>query len=170
MTDVVEDLEIRRRPIRRKEREIKDRAEIDTILKAGNVLYLALADNNVPFVVPLNYAFDGTAVYFHSARAGTKIEILKRNPLVSFTVSLDQEILPDPDNACDFETKHRTVVGHGRAVFVEDEADKRTALDLIVAQFTDRKFDYPETTLRNTTVVRIELETIKGKKHGFAKD
>ena len=68
-----------------------------------------------------------------------------------------------------FETKHRTVVGHGRAEFVEDAADKRRALDLIVAQFSDQTFDYPENTVRNTVVVRIEIETIKGKKHGFGK-
>jgi hypothetical protein len=46
-------------------------------------------------------------------------------------------------------------------------AEKVKALDLIVARFTDKKFPYPQGSLDNAAVVRIEIESIKGKKHGF---
>jgi len=73
--------------MRRKEREITDRAEIDTILASTNVMHLALADGDVPFLVPVFFAYDEASMCFHSASAGTKIEILKRNPKVCFEVS-----------------------------------------------------------------------------------
>jgi hypothetical protein len=52
-------------------------------------------------------------------------------------------------------------------VFTTDEAEKIKGLDLIVAQFTDKKFDYPKSNLQHTAVIRIDIDSIKGKKHGF---
>ena len=151
--------------MRRKKREIKDRSEIEEILRLERTMHLALADNNIPFVVPVFYAFDGTALYFHSAKAGTKIEILKRNNNVCFEVSIGAGVIPS-DAACDFEARHRTVIGVGKATFVEEEAEKIRALDLIVARFTEEKFTYPQANLDLTQVVRIDIESLKGKKHG----
>jgi nitroimidazol reductase NimA-like FMN-containing flavoprotein (pyridoxamine 5'-phosphate oxidase superfamily) len=153
-------------PMRRKEREITDRAEIDTILQSAKVMHLALADNNIPFVVPVFFAYDGTALYFHSSPAGTKIDIMKRNNTVCFEISIDHGVI-ESDKACDFEARHRTVIGLGKAVFVTDAAEKKKALDSIVAQFSTKKFNYPETTLSGTAVIRIDISSIKGKKHGF---
>ena len=119
--------------MRRHTREITDRQDIDAILDAGRVMRIALAAGDVPFLVPVFYAYDGRALYFHSAPAGSKVDIMKRNPLVCFEVSLDHGIIED-ESICDFEAKHRTVIGLGRTAFVDDEAEKTRALDLIVAR------------------------------------
>ena len=153
-------------PLRRKDREITDHAAIDAILTAGKVLYLALCEEDTPFLVPVFYAYVGNELYFHGARVGTKMSILKRNPKVCFAVSLDHGVIAS-ENACDFEAKHRTVVGLGRASIVDDEAEKVVALDRIVARFTDRKFDYPMTSLAAPGVVRSSIESVKGKSHGM---
>lgn len=152
--------------MRRKDREIIDRAEIDEIIGAAKMMHLALADGNIPFLVPVFFAYDGKAFYFHSSQKGTKIEILKRNNNVCIEVSIDHGVIPD-EMPCDFEARHRTVIGFGKAAFVTDEAEKIRVLDMIVAKFTSRKFEYPKSNLDRTMVVRIDLESIKGKKHGF---
>jgi nitroimidazol reductase NimA-like FMN-containing flavoprotein (pyridoxamine 5'-phosphate oxidase superfamily) len=152
--------------MRRKDREITDRKEIDAIIRSEKLMRIALVDGNMPFLVPVFYAFDGTALYFHSAQAGTKIEILKRNNNVCFEISVDHGII-ESDAACDFEAKHRTVIGIGKAIFVENEAEKVKALDLVVAHFSAKKFEYPKANLNHTAVIRIDINSIKGKKHGF---
>ncbi|KAA6334259.1 hypothetical protein EZS27_017399 [termite gut metagenome] len=152
--------------MRRKEREITDRAEIDSIIYSSKVMHLALSDNNTPFLVPLFYTYDGTSLYFHSAKAGTKIEIIKRNNNVCFEITTDHGVI-ESDKACDFEAKHRTVIGFGKALFVESEEEKINALNRIVARFTDKKFEFPKANLNSTTVIRIEIDLLKGKKHGF---
>ena len=164
MTDPAPDL--LSRPMRRRSREITDRAEIDAILASDKVLHLALARDNVPFLVPVFYGFDGKALYVHSASAGTKIEILKTNNRVCFEVTTENGVVT-AEAACDFEAKHRTVIGFGRASFVDDVAEKTRALDLIVSRFTDRKFDYPAEKLGITKVIRIDIDSIKGKAYGF---
>lgn len=151
--------------MRRKEREITDRKEIDEVIHIGKVMHLALSDNNLPFLVPVFYAYDGISLFFHSAKAGTKIDIIKRNNNVCFEISIDNGIV-ESDVACDFEAKHRTVIGFGKAVFVEDEGEKIEVLNSIVAQFTDKKFEFPTGNLNATAVIRIDIASIKGKKHG----
>jgi uncharacterized protein len=152
--------------MRRKDREITDRDEINAILASGKVMHLALCDGATPFLVPLFYAFDGTALFFHSANAGRKIEILKRNSQVCFSVSLDHGVI-ESDQACDFEARHRTVIGFGIASFVESHEEKIQALDRIVGQFTTAAFKYPEANVRCTAVIRIDIASVKGKKHGL---
>ncbi len=151
--------------MRRKEREITDRAEIDEIIYAGKVMHLALSDNNLPFLVPVFYAYNGTSIYFHSAKAGTKIEIMKVNNNVCFEISIDNGIV-ESDMACDFEAKHRTVIGFGKAEFVDSEEEKIAVLNKIVSQFTDKKFEFPKGNLNATAVIRINIVSVKGKKHG----
>jgi nitroimidazol reductase NimA-like FMN-containing flavoprotein (pyridoxamine 5'-phosphate oxidase superfamily) len=160
----MEDLEFPHGPMRRRDREITERSEIEDIMLSAKVMHLALADNNIPFLVPLHFVFDGRAIYFHSARAGAKVEILKRNNLVCFEIC-DYRGVVESRLACDFEASHRTVIGLGRANFVEDDTEKISALNLIVARFTEKQFSYPKATLDSTIVVRIDIDSIKGKKH-----
>ena len=72
----------------------------------------------------------------------------------------------ESDMACDFEAKHRTVIGFGKATFIDDEAEKVKALDLVVARFSDKDFEYPKANLNRTAVLRIDIESIKGKQYG----
>lgn len=152
--------------MRRKDREITDRDEIDAILREGNLMRIALVDGDMPFLVPVHYVFDGGSLYFHSAKVGAKMEILRKNDNVCFEVSLDHGTI-EAEVACDFEARHRTAIGIGKAVAVDDEAEKIRILDRIVARFTDRRFDYPKATLAHTAVTRIEIVSVKGKKHGL---
>jgi len=151
--------------MRRKDREIKGPAEIESILRAEKLMRIALVDGEMPFLVPVFYGYDGRCLYFHSAMQGRKIEILKKNNNICFEISVDHGVIEDPI-PCDFEAKHRTVIGLGQATFVEEEAEKIKALDLIVAHFTEKKFTYPKARLEHTAVIRIDVQSLKGKKHG----
>lgn len=152
--------------MRRSDREITDRSEIDAIINSTKVMRIALADGNIPFVVPVFYVYDKGALYFHSAKSGSKIEILKKNNNVCFEISVDHGFI-ESDMACDFEAKHRTVIGLGKAEFLSDDAGKIYILDKLMALFSDKKFEYPQANLNSTAVIKIAIESIKGKKHGF---
>lgn len=152
--------------MRRKDREITDRNEIDEIIRSTNVMHLALSSDSIPFVVPLFYVYDGGSLYFHSAKAGTKIDIIKKNNRACFEITVDHGIIPD-NNACDFEAKHRTVIGLGSVYFVEDLTEKKRILQRIIGRFSDKTFDLPDARVNNTIVARIDFDSIKGKKHGF---
>ncbi len=148
--------------MRRREQEIKDRGEIDEIIRASKVCRLGLAYGNTPYVVPICFGYDGRNLYFHSARSGMKIDILKKNPSVSFEFDICGE-LTQAEKACDWGIEYKSVIGFGSASFVEDEDEKREALDLIMDQYANGSFDYPPGTLKAVAVIKIEIESITGK-------
>lgn len=152
--------------MRRVDREITDRREIDEILHGERIMHLGMCDAGSPLVLPLYYVYDGAAISFHSARAGSKIRILQADPRVCFAVMSYQGVIPS-DEPCDFEARHRTVVGFGRAEFIEDAAEKERSLQAIIARFTDRRFALPPERVRGTHVVRIAIASLTGKKHGM---
>lgn len=154
------------RPMRRKAREVTDPAEIAGVLARESLLHLAMSQDNIPFLVPVYFGWDGKSIFIHSAPAGSKIDILHANPEVSFEVSEVKGVIPAED-ACDFEACHRTVIGFGRVEFVEDETEKIRALDLIVGRFTGQHFDYPKDKVAQTTVLRIDIHSMKCKQHGL---
>ena len=79
--------------MRRKDREVTDPAIVEKILQESSVCHLAMARNNIPYVVPLNYGYiwedDRLILLFHSAKAGEKLDILEENPRVFFSISME---------------------------------------------------------------------------------
>ncbi len=82
------------RPMRRAERALSD-AQIAMVLSEGTWGTLSLAeDEGYPYAVPLNYVLDGDTLLFHCAIEGKKLDVLKRNPKVCFTVVTRSTVLP----------------------------------------------------------------------------
>ena len=50
--------------MRRKEKEITDRREIDGIMRSCSVCRLGLARENVPYIIPVSFGYDGAAILF----------------------------------------------------------------------------------------------------------
>lgn len=152
--------------MRRDEREITDPAGIDAILTQERVMYIALSCDDMPFVLPVFYVWNGTALYFHSARAGSKIEIMKKNPAICFAISHYGGVVED-ELACNYEARHRTVIGTGQVQFVQDDAEKIAMLHQLMARFSHKSFTFPAANLKATQVIRIDIASMKGKQHGF---
>lgn len=151
--------------MRRKEKEITDRSEIELIIRNSLVCRLGLADNGTPYIVPLCFGYQDNRLYFHSAKEGRKITILKRNNAVCFEFDGSLEVKIGKA-ACDWGMQYRSVIGYGRASFVEDPEEKRMALDVIMSQYADGPFEYSEKALGKALLIKIEIESMTGKKSG----
>lgn len=148
--------------MRRSEREITDRAEIDSIIRRCQVCRLGLSDEGLPYVVPVSFGYDGASVYFHCAKDGRKIEILRRNNKVC--VEFDTlEGMVEAEQACGWTMRYQSVIGFGTAYFVADAADTEHALSVIMAQYSPRIYTFPANAVSRTTVVRIQIESLTGK-------
>jgi len=149
--------------MRRKEREITERSEIDAILHRAPICRLALADGNVPYVVPLNFGYDGKCLYIHSAPEGRKIEIIRKNNYVCFQADIDVKLV-DTDSAHACSTKYQSVIGYGRASIITDDAGKKSALDILMRKYSDLQHEYPQNLLDGMVIIKIEIESLTGKR------
>ena len=79
--------------MRRTEREIKDKSEIEQIISKAIVCRVAVSDENEPYIIPMCFGFRDGVLFFHSALEGKKIEILKKNNKVCFEMDIDTELV-----------------------------------------------------------------------------
>jgi len=152
--------------MRRKEQEITDRATIESIIARSTVCRLALSEDDRPYIVPLCFGYEDNALYFHTAREGKKIDILKKNNRVCFEVDCDHELVTN-ETACKWSMKYRSVVGFGKASLVNDLEAKRKALDSIMRHYGGRPSDYSATAMDKMLVIKVEIESMTGKYSGW---
>jgi nitroimidazol reductase NimA-like FMN-containing flavoprotein (pyridoxamine 5'-phosphate oxidase superfamily) len=149
--------------MRRSEREIESRADIDAVIRHCQVCRLGLADGDEPYVVPLCFGYDGETLYFHCAHEGRKVDIMRRNSRVCFEFDIVEQIT-EGATACGWGMRFQSVIGRGVASVVEDLEEKRRALALIMAQYAgDRPFEFPEDAVDQTAIVRVKIDSITGK-------
>lgn len=154
--------------MRRKDREIKDPAEIRQILKQGKFATIALCRKNEPYLVTLSYGFDleRNALYFHCAPKGLKLDFLAQNPQVCATVIEDHGYV---QTECDHH--YRSVVLWGELNLVEDLAEKRHAVKVMQNHLeTDptivrAKSPVTDDALLKTTILRLSISELTAKKN-----
>ena len=160
--------------MRRSDKEIHSQAEIDEILGTGEVCHLALKDEPFPYVVPLNYGYGrmpessaaagASALFFHGAAAGRKIDLMKRDPRVAFVVDVDHAIITD-EEACRFTMYYRSVMGTGHIRFLDAPADKRYAMNCVMRQYSSRDdWSLPDRALQAMAIYALVIEEMSGKR------
>lgn len=152
--------------MRRKEREIKDRERLLSIISRAKVCRLALSEDDQPYVVPLCFGHRDGFLYFHTARKGKKLDILRKNDRVCFEIDIDQELMPSAE-ACKWGMGFMSVIGFGRALLLEDPGEKREALDIIMAHYAEGAFDYRDEVIRKTVIIKVGIESMTGKSAGY---
>jgi uncharacterized protein len=158
--------------MRKKEREITNRQEIETVLQNARVIRLAINESGAPpYIVPVNFGYHDGAIFFHSSREGKKMELIARDPVVSFEAETDVAVVApaDPTDACEWGAAYRSVVGRGRARPLTDDDEKRAGLLALMAgvapDVDPSSFTLDEKIVNVTAVVKIEIEAMTGKKH-----
>jgi nitroimidazol reductase NimA-like FMN-containing flavoprotein (pyridoxamine 5'-phosphate oxidase superfamily) len=152
--------------MRRKDKEISDQPGITAVIKTATVCRLGMVHENKPYIVPLCFGFHDNALYFHGALGGRKIDLIQANPNVCFEFDTVAKV-NEAEAACDWGVKFQSVIGFGKASFVEDSDEKRKALDIIMAQYSDKQFEFPENMLKATAVIKVEIGSMTGKESGF---
>jgi len=148
--------------MRRKEKEIKELAGIEEVIREAQVCRLGMSVDGKPYVVPLNFGYADQTVYIHCAKEGRKLDMIESNPKVCFEVDQDLGIEP-ADKACKFGFKFKSVIGFGKASILRDHDQKAEALKIIMAHYSDEEFSFTEEETRRVHVIKVELDEITGK-------
>jgi hypothetical protein len=152
--------------MRRRDKEVTDRRLIDSIIRRSQVCRIALCEGETPYIVPMCFGYDGASLFLHSAAEGRKIDILRKNPRICFEFDADCEVVAG-EKPCSFSMRSRSVIGSGRAVFLEAPEERQEALKLITGQYTSRAFEHIDDAGKNFLVIRVDIEEISGKQSGY---
>ena len=119
--------------MRRGDKEIKDINQISQVIKKCQVCRLGLSQDNVPYIIPVSFGYDGKTLYFHSAKAGKKIDILAVNNNVCFEFESGVELIADEAKPCNWSFSFQSVIGFGKVVELSTTEDKMRGLKHIMA-------------------------------------
>lgn len=135
--------------------------EVERILLHSKYCLLAVSgDDGYPYAVPVNYAYDGTAIYIHSAAQGHKIDALKRNPKCSLCIVDKDDVIPE-----EFTSYFRSVIAFGEAQFIESTDEKVTVLRLLGEKYSpgiDSKAEI-DRFINTVCIIKISIESVSGK-------
>jgi uncharacterized protein len=139
-----------------------DQAVVAEILNRAEFVTLALADDEGPYSVPVNAAFEDGVLYLHSSKKGRKGLALRRaggeHARVAFSAAVDLE-KKTGELACQWGYTFRCVLGSGLVRVVEKSGDKVAALNTLMRKHAGRDdFLYDEGILDKTFVVAIDVD------------
>lgn len=151
--------------IRRKDREITNYAEIRSVLKTAKYVTVALCMDDEPYLVSLSHGYDEAknCLYFHCAPEGKKLIFAQANSRVWGQAMLDYGVTDE----CDYA--YTSVHFAGKLVQLSDLAEKRHGMEVLVRQTSmkpeEKLAKISEEKLAKTTMLRIDIECMTGKKH-----
>jgi uncharacterized protein len=153
--------------MRKNEREVSDRRVLEEIISKADVCRIAVANNNIPYIVTLNFGYASSPeprLYFHCANEGRKLEMLRLNNFVCFEMDTDHRIFKGI-KGCDWSMKYSSIVGNGNISFVTEKEAKKTGLNCIMNHYGgENEYIYDEEVLGRTTVLRLDIKEMTGKR------
>jgi len=149
------------RDLRRKEKELS-MEKVFEILKEGEYGTLATNDKKgFPYACPLNYVYYKGKIYFHSAIEGNKLDNIRKEPKVSFSVVGSSKVIPER-----FTSSYESVILFGIAEKCKGDEKLEAFNELILKyspEYVDKAQDIIEKGLDNTEIIKINIEHLTGK-------
>ncbi len=156
-------------PVRRRDRAFAEPEWLDRLLATAALGQLALVRQGRPLIHTTLFWYDGAAMFWHSAAAGSLAAALARGARrAAFTVAELGRILPAATPFA-FSAEYASVVCEGMARTVRNGAQKRRALEGIMAKYAPHlapSADYapmPDKDVAVPNVYRLDIEVRVGK-------
>ncbi len=124
---------------------------------------LAVSAGSLPYIIPLNYGYDGSHIYFHTAREGRKIAYLEGGGTVCFEMEQDVRLQPHDKAPCGWGMSGRSVIGYGQVSEVTGYTGKVEALSRIMAHYSDEAWEFTPEAVEAVRVWKLAAERVTGK-------
>lgn len=129
--------------------------------RCTNGVLACLGDEDYPYAVPLSYVYFNGKIYFHSAKAGHKIDAIMKNPKVSFSVIDEDTIVSE-----EYTTYFRSVIAFGRARIAEGD-ERLEAFKALVEKYSGNQQEEAKhkkiAECTQSYIIAIDIEHITGK-------
>lgn len=146
---------------------IDKREEIDKIIKACKTCFLAMSENDQPYVLPMNFALEHDYVILHSAQTGRMWETIHANSQVCINWTLGEDLAwQDVQVGCSYRVKSKSVIVEGKVEFVEDFDEKYRCLKLLMEQYSNREFKFGTPAVKNVGILKVRINKITAKEFG----
>jgi nitroimidazol reductase NimA-like FMN-containing flavoprotein (pyridoxamine 5'-phosphate oxidase superfamily) len=149
------------REMRRNKQLLSMEDTISVMDRCTNGVLACLGDDDYPYAVPVSYVYFNEKVYFHSAKAGHKIDAVTKNSKVSFAV-IDEDTIVSKE----YTSYFRSVIAFGKSRIAEGD-ERIEAFKALVEKYSG---DQPEEAklkeimgCMQSYIIAIDVDHITGK-------
>lgn len=151
------------REMRRKKQALSLEECIQVLNRGTSGVLAVSGDDDYPYAVPLSYVYRDNKIFFHCAKAGHKLDAIAKNAKVSFCVIDQDQVVPD-----EHTSYFRSVIVFGKAHILEEEAEKRNAIDMLAERYApsheeSRRLQAIEKEFHILCMIELTIEHISGK-------
>jgi len=143
---------------------IESRDEMEKMLKEEEIGYLGVSLDGKPYVVPLNYSYGNGKIFFHCSFKGKKLDYLRENPLVCFTVARQPGRVREHAGGNPCHVDSDSVICYGKARVMEDVDEREVALNLFNRRFRPEAADVPRERVQSCCVVEVAVHEMTGRR------
>ncbi|MEG2145187.1 MAG: pyridoxamine 5'-phosphate oxidase family protein [Lachnospiraceae bacterium] len=152
--------------MRRNDRAVIDMESICDILDQCHVFRIAVSVDNEPYIVPLNFGYlyteHGLELYFHCAKEGKKLDMIRQNPNVCFEMDCNHKLVP-ADIACGYGFYFQSIVGMGQVELIEENESKKNLLHILMKHQTGKNFIFTDQQVAHVMVCKIKVMSVSAK-------
>ncbi len=153
--------------MRRKDREITDLNEILEIMKKCDVCNIAFFDEEYPYIIPMNFGFSNQGeqleLYFHCAKAGKKLDLLRANSKVGFEMDCSHNLIIE-ELDCECTMEFESICGNGTIEILPDD-QKINALSQLMKQYKEvPAHNFNEKYVNAIEMLKLTVNDITGKR------
>jgi nitroimidazol reductase NimA-like FMN-containing flavoprotein (pyridoxamine 5'-phosphate oxidase superfamily) len=112
----------------------------------------------------LFFGYDGSCLYFHTAREGKKLDFIAANSRVCFEVERNVIVVPKDSDACAWSARFESIIGYGKVIELVHAEDREFGLNQIMLHYSGKEWRFDPSALKNTRVWRIEIEALSCKR------
>ena len=142
---------------------IESREEMERLLQEEELGYLGLSLDGKPYGVPLNYSYSNGKILFHCGLQGKKLDAIKANPFVCFTVARQPGRVREHPGGNPCHVDSDSVICYGRARLLEDLEERKTALNAFNRRFRPEAPDVPPERVESCGMVEIKISEMTGR-------
>jgi len=145
--------------MRRSDKEMSHEKTLELLTRGEDGILGTISDNGYPYTVVVNYVYLNNKIYFHCAKEGHKLDNIKRNEKVSFTVYDNVEVVGEK-----LTTLYESLVIFGRAKVID--ANREILLALVNKYSNldqDKILKMIDNEIDITSLVEIEIDHLTGK-------
>lgn len=126
-----------------------------------------MCNENKPYLVPMNFGYifqnDQLVLFFHCAKKGEKLNILKNNPSIFFEMDTEHCLI-ESEIPCQNGFAYASVMGNGTASFPTEFEEKATALNQIMLHQSGKSFHFNEQMTNSVTIIKVTVNEFTGKR------
>lgn len=150
------------RGMRRNKQELSEMETIAMLQSCTSGVLAVHGDDDYPYAVPLGFTYEDGKLFFHSAKAGHKMDAIERNEKVSFCVIAADDVVQS-----EFTTHFRSAIVFGKARVLTEDSEKRHALECLAKKYSPDYFDKADSEIEHAwervCVIELTIEHMTSK-------